>query len=257
MRLIIAAVIPEWDDQATSNCEAHKENDSMSGRAEYRMLEKSADALVLSKPGTIRWASGHPNGPRSATWEVIGAATKDDVYLGARAMMGTMKLSLHESNVWRLALTQPVAQKYLKPGEDSLITRYTPTAPLAPGWHYAARICTPSTTFGPAFAESRPKDRQPIIFVKSPYELLHLEYHVLLGDSDAPMVKMRYTRTVGRMTLTSGKQVLITASLRKMSAAVQQFISAARSAGQVPAGAHGWAAGDGDGVPFFVDVSVP
>ena len=66
-------------------------------------------------------------------------------------MMGTMKLSLHQSDraraqglpsVWRLAFTKPIAEKYLEPGADSLIARYAPTPPLAPGWHYAARIDT-------------------------------------------------------------------------------------------------------------------
>ena len=228
----------------------------MSSPPEYRMLEKASDTLVLSKPGTIRWASGHPDGPRSATWQVVGSANSDDVYLGMRAMMGTAKLSLHESEVWRLAFTKPVADRHLKAGSDSLIARYSPTTPLAPGWYYGARIRTPSTTFGPAFDEPRTSDRGSILFVRSPHESLHVEYHVLLGDSDAPMATMQKARAVGRMTLTSGKQILITASLWTMNKATQRFIDTALSVGRGPAGGRGFAAGDGDGVPFFVDLVI-
>lgn len=170
-------------------------------------------------------------------------------------MMGTMKLSLHQSDVWGLAFTKPIAGKYLEPGADALIARYTPTPPLAPGWHYAARIKTPSTTFGPAYNESRPRDRTPIVFVASPpHELVHVEYHVLPGDSDAPMAFMQRSRTVGRMTLISGKQVLIAATLWTMTNGIQRFIETAQSLGPSPAGTRGIAAGDGDGVPFFVDL---
>jgi hypothetical protein len=219
------------------------------------MLVAPSDAVIVTKPGTIRWASGRPDGLRSATWQVIGAKNSDDVYLGSRSWMGTMKLSLHQSDVWRLAFTRRIADNHLKPGADSLIARYAPTPPLAPGWHYAARIKTPSTTFGPAFKESRPRDRSPIVFVPSPpHELVHVEYHVLLGASDAPLAYMQRSRTVGRMALSSGKQVLIAATLWQMTNGIQRFIESAQSLGPGPGGTRGIAAGDGDGVPFFVDL---
>lgn len=227
----------------------------MSSSPEHRMLDAPSDAVILTKPGTIRWASGHPDGPRSATWQVVGARNSEYVYLGSRSMMGAMKLSLHQSSVWRLAFTKPIAEKYLEPGADSLIARYCPTAPLAPGWHYAARIKTPSTTFGRALRESRPRDRTPIVFVASPpHELVHVESHVLLGESDAPTALMQRSRTVGRMTLSSGKRVLVAATLWKMTNEIQRFIETAQSLGPGPAGTRGVAAGDGDGVPFFVDL---
>ena len=124
--------------------------------------------------------------------------------------------------MWRLAFTKPIAEKYLQPGADSLIARYAPTPPL--------------------FVES------------PPHELVHVEYHVLLGDSGAPMAFMQRSRTVGRMTLNSGKQVLIAATLWTMTNGIQRFIETAQSLGPGPAGTRGIAAGDGDGVPFFVDL---
>lgn len=227
----------------------------MSRAPQYRTLNSPSDTVILSKPGKIRWASGSPDGPRSSTWEVVGATNSDDVYLGSRPLMGAMKLSLHKSDVWRLAFTKPVADKYLPPGTDSLIARYTPTAPLAPGWHYAARVMTPSTTFGPAYNESRPRDRGPILFVESPlHERVHVEYHVLLGDSGAPVATMQRSKTVGRMRLSSGKQILIAATLWEMTEKIARFIGSARALGPGLIGARGIAAGDGDGVPFFVDI---
>jgi hypothetical protein len=59
----------------------------------YHIVQSFDDFLELDKPGTIRWASGSPDGPRSLTWQVIGARNSDDVYVGARGMMKDQKLS--------------------------------------------------------------------------------------------------------------------------------------------------------------------
>ncbi|WP_433296125.1 hypothetical protein ACQPZQ_15235 [Pseudonocardia sp. CA-142604] len=34
--------------------------------------------------GSIRWAVGSPDGPRSQSWSIFGSTTDDDVYLGPR-----------------------------------------------------------------------------------------------------------------------------------------------------------------------------
>lgn len=51
------------------------------------------DPVVLDRPGTLRWAAGQPDGPRSLTWSVIGGGD-DSVYVGTRSTMHEMKLSL-------------------------------------------------------------------------------------------------------------------------------------------------------------------
>lgn len=226
--------------------------------SKYHVVQSVDDFIELDKPGTIRWASGSPDGPRSLTWQVIGARNSDDVYVGARGMMKDQKLSLHKSGVWRWAFTQPAAQKYLPPGDDPLVRRYPATDPIAPGWRHAARIRTPSTTFCPAFDEPRPKDRQPIRFFKAPDSPspLHLEYHVLIGDAGAAPLNAGPMFVVGGMPLTSGKWVWVIGTLWEMTDYTEQAITAIFDlAAQHPEARAGIATGDINGVPQLIDLA--
>lgn len=58
--------------------------------------------------GSIRWAVGSPDGPRSQSWLITGSKTDDDVYLGPRWDTGVIKLSLHRSGRWRMAVDRRV-----------------------------------------------------------------------------------------------------------------------------------------------------
>jgi hypothetical protein len=225
----------------------------------YHIVESPTDILTLQQPGTIRWATGHPDGDRSLTWTVVGARNSDDVYVGMRGLMGAAKLSLHESGVWRFALTPQGAEKLQLPeGQDRLIDRFAPTSELAPGWVHAARIRTPSTTFRPAVSESRPSDKQPIRFYKAPEPPLHLEYHVVLGDSTAQQAILPVTEgiTVGQMTLTSGKRVMIIASFWEIDADTQRVIDLVNeNAAQGAPGNTGFISGIADDIPIFLDLA--
>ena len=223
----------------------------------YHIVESPWDVVTLPGPGTIRWATGHPDGPRSLTWSVLGARNSDDVYVGPRGLMGAVKLSLHQSGVWRFAFTEQGVEKVgLPEGEDRVIERYEATTELAPGWVHAARIRTPSTTFSSTIFEGRPSDKQPIRFYKAPDLPHHLEYHVVLGDSTAEDANVLVTEaiTVGRMTLTSGMRVLIIAGFWQMDGQSQQAIDLAiENAAKGAPGNTGFVSGSADGVAIFLD----
>ena len=90
----------------------------------YHIVQNPSDTGTLQQPGIIRWATGHPDGPQSLTWSVLGAKNSDNVYVGTRGMMDAAKLSLRESGVWRFAFTPPGAEKVQLPeGADRLIER--------------------------------------------------------------------------------------------------------------------------------------
>jgi hypothetical protein len=225
----------------------------------YQMVQSPTDILTLQQPGTIRWATGHPDGDRSLTWTVVGARNTDDVYVGARGLMGAAKLSLHQSGVWRFAFTAQGAEKVrLADEEDRLIERYEATSELAPGWVHAARIRTPSTTFASAMSERRPSDRRPIRFYKPPDLPLHLEYHVVLGDSAAQQAIVPVTDaiTVGQMTLTSGKRVLIIATFWEIDEDTQRVIDLVnKNAAKGAPGNTGFVSGIADGIAIFLDLA--
>jgi hypothetical protein len=141
---------------------------------------------------------------------------------------------------------------------DRLIERFEATTELAPGWVHAARIRTPSTTFSTTISEKRPSDKQPIRFFKAPDLPLHLEYHVVLGDSAAQDANVRATEaiTVGRMTLKSGMRVLIMATFWEMDAQSKQVIDSAKeNAAKGAPGNTGFVVGNADGVPTLLDLA--
>jgi hypothetical protein len=129
---------------------------------------------------------------------------------------------------------------------------------LAPGWVHAARIRTPSTTFTSAISERRPSDRQPIRFYKPPDLPLHLEYHVVLGDSAAQQAIVPVTDaiTLGQMKLTSGKRVLIIATFWEIDEDTQRVIDLVNeNAAKGAPGNAGFVSGIADGIAIFLDLA--
>lgn len=171
--------------------------------------------------------------------------------------MGAAKLSLHQSGRWRFAFTEEGAKKVdLPDGEDRLIERYEATTELAPGWVHAARIRTPSNTFRQTVNEKRPSDKQPIRFYKTPAPPHHLEYHVVLGEADAEPAIVQDMITVGQMTLTSGRRVLILGSFWTMDDATQEMIDTARkNTTEGAPGNTGFASGNADDIAIFLDLA--
>jgi hypothetical protein len=221
----------------------------------YRILRSPDDALILDKPGTIRWATQRPDGRRSLTWQVFGSRNSDDLYVYARGMMGEQKLSLHQSGVWRFAFTKPFATKNLPPEQDSLIQRYHETVPFTEGWRQGAVIRTPTHTLGGPFDEPPTSDGRPILLVPTPEPPKHLQYIVLLGDADTATTTLNDVFDVGRMTLRSGKRVWIVAQAWEMNDSTLAAIAKLRAtAAKIPGGRVGIASGDADGVPLFLDV---
>jgi len=108
-------------------------------------------------PGrTIRFAVGSAARPRSSTWSVIGGKQADDVYLGARAIMGLEKVPLHVSGRWRRAWTTTGArQQGLPQDTDRVMNRWNVPHPIAEGWLYAATVSIPARSSRPAQARRR------------------------------------------------------------------------------------------------------
>jgi hypothetical protein len=214
-----------------------------------------SEPLVLDGPGTLRWAAGRPDGPRSMTWLVTANNNSDEVYVGARGLMNDMKMSLHASGNWRLALNDP--KKYVPVGADRVIGRWTPPPEFATGWRRAAVIHTPSTTFAAPYKEPRTSDGAPIRWFAAPEPPYHLQFQILLGDAGAPDATLEDALEVGRMTLTSGRQVRVVGAVATLSANLEQQIETARARASVdPKAAAGFGSGQwGDGTPLFVDLA--
>ena len=162
--------------------------------------------LVLDRPETIRFAAVTAAGKRSATWSVTASKNSNDVYMGGRKTMQTLKLSLHQSGRWRMAMTEAAAAEHLAPGDDRVFSRWAPGIELAPGWHTGAYIYVPATAFTDLFPEKKPKGSR-IVWCEAPPPPFMMAFSVLLGSPGCNALTLSGAWDVGRMTLTSGAKV--------------------------------------------------
>jgi hypothetical protein len=95
----------------------------------------------------LRFAVGHPDGPRSAVWRVWATPRSSDVYVTARTLGGVAKVSLHESGRWRFAFTKEYSEdeNSLAPSEgDRVIGKWNRPPEVADGITPAFMVSVPS-----------------------------------------------------------------------------------------------------------------
>ena len=86
------------------------------------------DSPVPRRAKTIRFAIGTPHGLSSDSWKAW--VHNNDAYFACRDDLREFKVSLHASNIWRLALTEEAVAKrpdLLAGREDRLLQRWHPT----------------------------------------------------------------------------------------------------------------------------------
>jgi hypothetical protein len=97
----------------------------------------------MPERNAIRFCAGTDGGTRSAIWRLW--ATRNDVYLSFRNLGGVLKVSLHETGDWRMALTS----EYLQTDDPALIDggrffeRWDRPAEQSPGVTIAMRLLIP------------------------------------------------------------------------------------------------------------------
>lgn len=93
--------------------------------------------------GELRFAVGDPEGLRSASWKLQGSRKSRDLYVGCRSEMNQLKLSLHKSDVWRLAYTSDWWEKEGLQG-DRLLARFNPPPIMIGNWRRAVSVVVPT-----------------------------------------------------------------------------------------------------------------
>ena len=88
----------------------------------------------------IKFAVGSHDSPLSAVWVV--SASGSDVYVGARHVMQSIKLSLHRSGRWNLAFTSESNRVSPKTGKRQHTQLQRPSEFL-PGWTFGTAIFVP------------------------------------------------------------------------------------------------------------------
>ena len=88
----------------------------------------------------VKFAVGSQDSPLSAVWVV--SASGSDVYVGARGVMQSIKLSLHRSGRWNLAFTSETGHVSPKTGQRQHVQLRRP-AEFRPGWTFGPAILVP------------------------------------------------------------------------------------------------------------------
>lgn len=92
------------------------------------------------KDQAIRFGVGTPDKPYVPVWRIW--AQRSDVYLSARDIAGTLKISLHESGEW---VTQFTTQSSIKiDGASRRVMKWQRPAPFADGWVQGPSVVVPA-----------------------------------------------------------------------------------------------------------------
>ena len=158
------------------------------------------------KPGgSIRWAVGTPDGPRSQSWSLFGSTNHDDVYLGPRCQTGAIKLSLHRSGRWRMAWTEKYAKSVgMQDNVDRVLTRWNPPQEIRPGWRHAVTLLvTPESV-----VQQPPRDGGlgKVAFFPAPNPDGGLWFRILIGQPGSELAVTGAVE-VGTLRLPSGGMV--------------------------------------------------
>jgi hypothetical protein len=136
----------------------------------------------MTKPQTVRFASGTPEAPFSGVWRMV--VNKHDVYIGAsKAAMSVFKISLHKSGVWILAATQQSGATF--DGGNRRAKRWNRPLEHVRGVTRGPSILVPHTSLG-----SRPLSpnevNQEVVWYESPATRETVEFSMYLVKPGAP-----------------------------------------------------------------------
>jgi hypothetical protein len=178
----------------------------------------------------VRFAVGGPDEPRSCVWRIWTGRGTSDVYISARVLGGILKASLHESGVWRLALTREYAEAH---GEDDrLIEQWDRPQPLHEGVKSAFEIIVPSAELAlprQPLPEGRKKHTKNVTWVRPAPEGFATHFIVMYAEPGEP-VQETEVAILASFALPDGRTVIVTVVEQAVSEGQQQQIEAYRSA---------------------------
>lgn len=182
--------------------------------------------MASSELRTFRFAVGTPESPQSWLWRMW--VQGDDVYLGARDALRGFKVSLHQSNIWRIALIRKEAD-----GSDRVIVKWNRPQELLPGWTPSIGILISSLQPERPFPPKTIKDDR-IVWFQPPQEGSRFVFKVLFSragysENDLKRVSASRDRLVARFIKKNGEVVWLTVQERELSSFELQKIHEVRA----------------------------
>jgi hypothetical protein len=204
-------------------------------------------------------------GLESATWSLVGAKKTGDLYFSGREIMGELKLSVHESGITRMAWTEPAAAARLAPGEDRALSRWTAVESLPNGWALALRLSILDSALSPILPPLPERPSKPTVTLPAAGPGRTVEVRVLVGAPDCGEIRLEgELEEVGRMLLSDGTKVFVTAWSHPTTAAKEAQLSEMRAralaegaAARLVPRAFAWGHDDDSGIPVVIDLGDP
>ncbi len=163
--------------------------------------------MTSKKSNVIRFAVGSPEDIQSWVWRMW--VKGDDVYLGARDALTTFKVSLHKSNIWRIAFVKDLELEDKE--SDRVIMKWKRPGEFAPGWTPSIGILISSIKPQYSFEKQKIDDAR-IHWFTPPAQGKKLIFKVLfsksnLSEIDLKLVTLPKDRLVVRLIKDNGEIV--------------------------------------------------
>jgi hypothetical protein len=159
--------------------------------------------------GTLRFAVGSVDGPRSSTWRVWSARNTTDVYLAPRSIAGVQKISLHETGSWSHSfVSDEKAAPFVAPGSPRHVEIWQRQAEFSAGWSRGYVVMVPWTELR-LWPE---REQGEIVFAPSPGHgyWTHIEIiFVAAGTATALIIDEMYL--LGTLRLADSSEVKVIA----------------------------------------------
>ena len=185
-----------------------------------------------SKEEVVRFAVGGPDEPRSCVWRVWKGKGKSDVYIAIRTLGGVLKVSLHESGVWRFALTKEFWEMRGENDADRLIEKWERPQPLHEEVTSAFDIIVPSAELAlprHPLPESAKKHTKNVTWVRPAPEGYATHFIVMYTEPGEPVPETEVA-ILANFSLPDGRTVIVTVFEFAMTAEEQRQIEVSRGA---------------------------
>lgn len=200
----------------------------------------------------------------SSTWNVVTIKKTGDVYVGSRDVMAELKLSLHESGIFRMAWTTEEAPQRVANGADRMIEAWSLPEERAPGWRLVLRIDFPTSALSPILPPLRPRKKTETIPAAGLGQVCVVR--IFVAEQGAPDVTFDGDPAgiVGEMQLGDGRKLVVIAWHHNTSAEIEELVKQIH-AQAVALGedvrptprCFGWGSDPESGAPYLIDAGDP
>ncbi len=205
--------------------------------AKPERLNRAAAAHRISKSARgVRFVVGSPVGARSGIWRVWTNNRRDDLYIAARNLGRTQKVSLHPG-FWYYGFTQDYVQRgapLLPEGRDRKLEVWEKPAEFAEGWLRAFSVIIPASEVDET---PEPYEGKEVVWYPKPPDGEAAHFTILISKPDAPRGRRGFpsaegyagkTELVTRLELSTGETAWVVTHNAPIDNATKQHLDDAR-----------------------------